>query len=135
MENADNLLTKEQTDVDFEKSPSQLHFEELLEKIRPTRGLSVFVKWYITQADSPVYKQHSRTVSDRIRHQLNRNQVADIDRHLPFLIRYCQSKGVDCGSVSEPDFMINNLHDDPTIAREIFEALSNLDWSNECEDP
>ena len=131
MENADNMRTKEQTKVAVEKSPSQLHFEELLEKTSPTRGLSIFVKWYVTQLGSPVYKQHPRTVSDRIRQQLNRNQVSDIQKHLDFLERYCKSKNIDCGFVGMPDFMIDSLHDDPVIAREIFNALSSLDWSNE----
>lgn len=136
METTDNMRTKNLAKKNFEKSEKQLRFEQLLKKVHETQGLSRFCDWYMKQADAPEgisgkYAGHKRKISDRIRKQLARGQVSDIEKHLKFLEQYCKSKNIDCGFVGMPDFMIDSLHDDPEIAREIFNALSSLDWSNE----
>lgn len=137
MENSDNMRTEKKANIDtiIEQSSSVKHFRALIKKVHPNKGLAIFCEWYVKEPRShEVHNIPHSKASDRIRQQLNRNQVADIEKHLPFLERYCELRKVDCGFVGMPEFMINSLHDNPKIAREIFDALSSLDWSNDNDE-
>lgn len=127
MDSADSLRTESDQDSTFksEKTFEQIEFEILLNKIKSTKRLSIFCNYYVEQKDSSVFKQGARNVSDRIRKQIQRSQKEAFGEHLKFLKRYCEEKKIiSCSSTL--DFVIESLHPDQKIAREISEFLSGL---------
>ena len=107
------------------KSASQIEFERL------RAFFSSQTKFYEFYSKHGYNNLDEESIKNRIEKHVQRNsRESFFKQHLKVMILFCEQEGVS-HDLGVPDFMINSLHDDPAIAREIFEALSNLDCSNE----
>jgi len=107
------------------KSTSQIEFERL-RALFPSQ-----TKFYEFYSKHGYDNLDEESIKNRIEKHVQRNSKESFfKQHLKAMILFCEQEGV-AYDLGVPDFMINSLHDDPKIAREIFDALSSLDWSNE----